>query len=617
MHRKAQVEFIIIVGLLVVVVSVIYFAYQTGVIFPSPVSSAVSQEQKTVKDSVENIIRKGADEAIKWLEAQGGYIVPPLNDSVSFTRIFVPYWQKCDDTYIPDLKTDITPRLETVVENYIRWSINETGEIYGKDVSFNLTQLSVDANILANQIDISVNLPTSVQNYSIQQPYRVTIPTKFGEIYGLARNYAEEAAKNRYLELFILNSMYFSKTIDEGGIMHSELPTIGVLILCGETIYRTPEQLSSALENIIGYTLSHIIWWRPTITDPQQPKVYGVENLNGKTYPQLNPLFQLPDDFEIPIQDGIALINPAPLLTSRILTTSGLCMGTYYIQYSFTFPVVLRVHDDLTGYDFNIATLVDVGEMIPGNCMEHAPSSVCISTPSPTGGETVCTTNAPGEPSVGGIMGCTNATCLISIRVLKSDGTPVRNARVVFGNCILNKTDSEGETSGFVACDKKDLYMHYLSETTSEQLVYSKCEVTPSEASGTYVVYDEYTNITVKLYQVKLTRGFRDEIIRGPSVPVTHKVLLTFKSHGCEEYENNIIVDPSMISICSTGNTDECLAAMRSAEIEDTVSVELQPGRYGIEAEMIKDDAIIGTTTTSYDVSTADSTIEITIEYWG
>lgn len=615
MQRKAQVEFIVLVGLLVVVVSVIYLAYQATV-SPTLVPSAVFQQQKMVEDSVENIIRKGADEAIKWLESQGGYMLLSSNDSVSFARVLVPYWQKCDDTYIPDLETDIAPRLESALEKYIRWSMNETGEIYGKDISFSLAQLSVDANILANQIDISVNLPTGVQNYSIQQPYRVTIPTKFGEIYGLARNYAEEAARNRYLELFTLNSMYFSKMIDEGGIMHPELPTIGVLTLCGESIHRTPEQLSNALENIIGYTLSHVIWWQPTITDPQQPKVYGIDDLNGRTYPQLNPLFQLPDGFGIPIQDGIALINPAPLLSSQIFTTSGLCMGVYYIQYSFTFPVVLRVHDDLTGYDFNIATLVDVGEMMPGDCGEHAPSGICINTPSPTGGETVCTTGEPGEPGIGEITGCTNANCPISVKVLKS-GVPLEDARVVFGNCILNKTDSGGETSGSVTCGKKDLYIHYPSEATSEDMVYRNCGVNPDEAGGTHVVYDEYTNLTVKLYQVKLTRGYLNEIIRGPRVPVTHRVLLTFKSRGCEEYRNNIIVDPSMISICSTGNTDDCLAAMRSTEIEDTVSVGLQPGRYGIEAELVRNDRIAGTSTTSYDVDTADDTIEITIEYWG
>ncbi|RLJ09937.1 MAG: hypothetical protein DRP15_01840, partial [Candidatus Aenigmatarchaeota archaeon] len=62
---KGQVEFIIIVGLLIVVSVVVFYAYQSGLIGKSPVPSNIAEQQRTVKPSLENFIRNAALETIR------------------------------------------------------------------------------------------------------------------------------------------------------------------------------------------------------------------------------------------------------------------------------------------------------------------------------------------------------------------------------------------------------------------------------------------------------------------------------------------------------------------------------------------------------------------------
>jgi len=618
-------EFIVLVGVVIVIAIVTFYAYSTNVIFPTYVPQGVAQEQKLVGDAVTNIGRQGADTAIMWIEQQGGYVVPDLNNSVVFASIAVPYWQKCDDTSMKPTLAEIAGRLENAVKNYMNYSLREKTEYFSKNVTFGFDQISVSANILDNRVDFSVNLPTTVQGHAIQQPYLFSVPTKLGEIYEFGSDYAEDAAQNRYLELFVLSSMYFSNRIHEGGEVHPELPTTDVLVKCGERIERTPDEISDTLEGIIEYTLVNTIWWEPFPTDNSQPKTYSIESLGGKKYQQLDPLFYLPDGFDIPISSGIHITNPSPLLTSRVLTTGGLCVGTYQVMYSLGFPVIVRVHDELTGHDFNFATLQNINEMMPGECGSESQSEICVYSSDSTGGSMECTQQSSEIP---GIMGCTDANCPIAVTVVRPDGSggtaPVENASVIFGSCLLGKTGPDGKTEGLVTCEEKDMYIyHYPEGYTYEdfkQQFYRKCSVAPGSASGQYTVYDEYANVTVELYQQKLTRvqqGFQTVVVRGPRVPTTHEMFLTFKSGKCEDYADNVIIDQHVLELCGTGDTDLCLAATRAADKSEKVSIELQPGAYELEAQMLRDDRIIGSAANPFVVDTTDKTVSITVEYWG
>ncbi|MCK4496869.1 MAG: hypothetical protein KAU24_01640, partial [Candidatus Aenigmarchaeota archaeon] len=80
---RAQASFILIIGILLVIAIVIYYASQG---FVSP--PVVGEEQKMVQEMIEGIITSGTELSLRAIELQGGYLIPP-NESVAFMNMGV------------------------------------------------------------------------------------------------------------------------------------------------------------------------------------------------------------------------------------------------------------------------------------------------------------------------------------------------------------------------------------------------------------------------------------------------------------------------------------------------------------------------------------------------
>ncbi len=566
---KAQIEFIAILGVIIILVVAAFYALQISQNAANPVPSGTGAEQSLVKDRIEGIIRDGALLSVKWMESQGGSVLPDFGNSVSFTRVMVPYWQKCGNTYVPSLET-LTQRLENATRNYIARSLqNRTETVLGKDVAVSLEDSKVTASILDNKIELMVSLPTTVQGYAIQQPYRVSIPTKFGEIYGFMKSYAEEAAKNRYIELFLINSIYFSSTKSEGGGVHAELPTVGALTECGETLDRSSAELSTSMEELVEYTLANVQWWAPAPAVSQSAKVYTIESLKGKTYSQLNPLFMVDDNFGISIGQSVHLTNPKPLAKADLIftqfETTGLCLGTYSISYSFRTPVILRVQDDLTNNPFNIATLVDINDLMPGSCGEMPTPQYCTYNPD---GSTSCT--GSGTPPA---LDCGN--CTARMKIVLPDGSPARGASALFGGCMLI-ADSSGFAEGPVSCDAGDLLISYAAGTAAELYQRRSCSILPSALNDTISLY-KYPKLVIHFREVNLTTC-------NAGATSNYVLINTTSGDGCMGAANNV-GEISGAAACT--DTATCSQQLAMAEaMENTTSDAFQPGNHSISAVM-------------------------------
>jgi len=595
--KKAQIELITILGVVVVIFVIAYYALVISNQPPNPVPSGVGAEQSLVQDKVEGIIRDGALLSIKWMESQGGAVLPIFDNSVSFTRVMVPYWQKCEKTYVPSLDL-LTRQLENATYNYIAYNLYQSEIVLGKNVTVDLANTKVTASILDNKIDLQVSMPTNVQGYAIQQPYKASIPTKFGEIYRFMKAYAEEAAKNRSIELFMINSIYFSKTVNEGGVPHAEVPTFGVLTECGETIDRTPEQLSKGMEDLLEYTLTHIYWWTTAPTDRSVPKVYAIENLKGKTYPQLNPLFFVDDNFGINIGSTVHLTNPRPLASAPALfgfKTSGLCIGTYSISYAFQIPIILKVDDPLTGTPFNIATLIDINDMMPGSCGEIPAPQYCEYKP----GNNIACTGSGLPPQTG----C--GECTAKMKVVTPDGNPAKDAMTSFGGCALPRTDASGNTEGGVSCDAGDLTIVYIKSGIVSQLYQRRsCGISPAGLNGTMTVH-QYPKLAVH---------FRDVNVTTCNATITSNffIINTTSENGCQDFITNV-------NMTDTGAcTDQlsCSQQLSHAAAEEKIPFELlQPGTHSASAYMLNSsdssNSIIGAFESSFAIGQASRNIYV------
>ncbi len=480
--RIAQTEIGVLVGLFLLLSVVVYYAYTTNLFSASPLPLSIQQKQHAVHNSMISLIRKGANEVLKDMETHGGYPSSQLEglDGVVFLRQFVPYWQKCDKTDIPPFD-NITSWFEKELENYIKNHIKEVTDVYGSNVSFNLTELWVNIDIRCemNRIDITVVLPTKTNGYAMDKrlyPYKTFIPTKFGEIYCFASDFSGELADKRYLEIFTISSIYLSKDTEDG---HPKLPTLGLLKKCGETIYRAPEEISNALKGVVLYTLTHILWWTDMFSDSNLPKTYAIKNVGGRTYPDLKIRFHLPDDFEFETHSPIVITNSNIVLRAMLPFIISDCTAVYSQTYSLEYPVVISVYDSLSKHKFYFASLVFIdsneSHMFPGKC------------------ENI------GE----GEGACEGLECTAEIKVVDSEGNPLSGAVAVFGECPVGRSNTEGIIRGGIECG-----IHHLVIFYNESYDFINETVSSDEINNTYVLY-RIPNMTAHFRKVDITeRGY-------------------------------------------------------------------------------------------------------------
>lgn len=435
--KKAQSEIIIIVGIVIVAtVALLAVTYQAP---PSPTPTGVAQTQKAVKDSFLTLASESAEEVIIMMEKQGGYLssdlldAAPLDtvDGVTFVGQGVPYWQTCEQDISPS-----TDQLEEWmglgVEIMIIDHLNEL--VFDKEVIFDASQLDVRAKILDNKVDFAVTLPTTVEGQPIIQPYSFSIPTRFGRIVDFAHDYAQEATTTRFNEIHSIASLYFSPPAEDG---QPDIPTYGYLMNCGETIYRSPDDLAAGMKHTIAYTLASTLWWQPRPIDPAQPMVYAVEAVNGNTYPDLSFGHYFPDGFDFVFRAPLVITNTENDYEFFPPFSVPNCLYAYNQKYNLVFPIVTSVEDDLTGSNFNFASKLYIEN--PGEHEKMIPGS-CNTLPSPVSGEA-----------------CSDLSCTASLTITDSLGVPLEGAKATYGGCLIGNSNAAGIVTGPVSCGSQEL----------------------------------------------------------------------------------------------------------------------------------------------------------------
>jgi hypothetical protein len=418
--RAGQVEFIAIIGILVVVIVAVYFGMQTITVPTAP--AAIAEEQKLVQDSVASFIRAGANDVLRTMFDNGGYITTQAN-SVTFLGKQVPYWTHNGRTTTPDMRANFVQGMTSYL-NENRAVLEQS--LAAKNVT--IGDPSVSATLMQNQIILTVNMPTSVKGYPIQQPYTVTIPTKLGEIDELAKALSGYLSQNRFLEYATLSSM--AQTPLENDV--ASVPFAVLVTDCGGYVYLTWNDIKPDVERAVQNTLAHTYMTGKvpldTIRKISSPK-YALPALGGKAYSDLEVSFFTPDDWAL--DRNTMQFTPEPINAYGIpVEMSDLCYSDpIYVKYFLTYPTITVIKDPLTGNLFKYAGSVYIKDNAPGDWATIA-----------------------GYVSTEQAEICASQDCAFSATVLDSSFAPVSGADITFMGCPLGTTGSDGRLSGSVPC---------------------------------------------------------------------------------------------------------------------------------------------------------------------
>ncbi len=428
---KGQVEFVAIAAVILVVLIVVILAVQQTSVTP-PVGTGISEEAKTVKDSVNNLIKTGLKERMKLIYEQGGTL-NPQGLTVKFGMFEVPVWQACDQVNIPDVESEI----KDGVASYLRTNLKNEEEFAKKKVNFDFSKMDVDVDIFKDSMRVRVNLPTTITDYSIPQPYEVTIPTKLYDILDFSKNFVNDNTEGRIFETALLKCILKSPTDpDSPDWIHP----FGIQTGCGNMFMKKRSDLLPAMKKFITLTVSQVLWNERPLRSVNNNCFSPINTVGGKMYPDLNVYFEYPREWDSELNQKF-FFSPNPLIVNPtpVLPFVPICMQSYAVGYTVSYPVVIQVEDPLTNQPFKFAVMADITNSMTGNC-----SAFEIET---------------GESDYMDLC-VNNAKCSAKITVKDTDGNPVEGADVMFDVCDIGRTDMNGVAEGAIPCGLAEFHVY-------------------------------------------------------------------------------------------------------------------------------------------------------------
>ncbi len=468
---KGQTEIIIILAIAIVSITIALIVSQT-LVKPEPAN--IANLKKLVKSDIERAVQNAAEETVIRIGRQGGYYNAPPNN-INFAGSKVAYWGLCQKRFIPSLDR-INEEIKLGLENRLKdFDFSPIKKSYGKEIKIEPARReNIEVLIRDQDIAIDVYMKTSLEGFDLMQPYKINVPVSFRRAYDFASDFVQDNSKKRHLDIFISSLMYHTNP--------RFFPTLGMLSKCGDSIFRTRDDLEKAAEKIVDFAASKILLWQQppigdgkrltfaemletvpeekrkeidavfaNITEEQREDLiqyterlvnpppkdrkfleYYIPDLNNKTYPDLEIKFHRGSEVSQknfqPSQNAVSITNAKPLHQ-----WIPFCLVGFDIEYSLNMPIVATVKSG--DFELNFGTLAYIDNNEIGNC------------------DVIGNFTEIEDP-------CGDRKCPVKISVSDSGGTPIPDTKVSAGPCLLGLTDQEGIVEAHSACGISELNVY-------------------------------------------------------------------------------------------------------------------------------------------------------------
>ncbi len=486
---KGQIEFVAIAAFVVLILIAVFFLLQPPGKQGDPWSGMLSDEQRLIRDSIKNFLHLATEEELTRLYEQGGFIdiTGPVN--IRFSGLEIPLWTSCGSINIPDVEYEMSRG----INEYIIRNLEREAEFYGKDTSLDVSKLKTEVVLQNEKITVKIHLPATVRGFEMPPEYEIDVASNLKEILEFSEGLSYELNETHFLEMITLMSMVQSNRSNDAWT-----PVKGVITECGKRITVKRDHFLEATNRMISYTISHLVWNR------EAPRLaenifFQLDSTGGKKY-NLDISFHYPEEWADELPEKFAT-DPETLriVAKPKIPLVPICYENYAVSYSFQYPVIVAVKDDIMNQYFRFAVYSSI--------KDNQPDTECEATlfDGRTDYEEKC---------------IDNANCEFNIRVTDSGGNPIKGADVTFYECDLGYTNEAGVLA---------------SDTVKAPCMISELVVRKEGfmSSGTFITPDELT-----YYEVPLERIANPMKIRYYGIPM---VGLNKDSEG--KFENFIIID--------------------------------------------------------------------------
>jgi len=371
--KRGQVTIFIIIGVVLVVGVITYFAFRDSF------GVSVPEELRPVYDYYISCMEATAGEGIALLGEQGGRIemgefIPgsaymPFSSHLDFLGQGVPYWMYVSGNNLLKENVPTKADMERELGVYVGDRLGDCDfsdfEAAGFDVYVGEGNVVAKVNDL--DVDVEVSNPITIfkgESSVIVVSHDFRVSSKLGKFYELAKEVYDYEKANMFLEKYALDVLRIYAPVD--GVEDGCAPKIFVDSEIREDI------ITGLVANIATVKLDGSYYDLGS-----KNREYFVEDAGLDLDESLNFMY-LPDwPTRVEIYgDRVA----RPVGMQEGMGILGFCYVPYHLVYDINFPVLVQFYDDEELFQFPLAVIISKNqarEALPTRAGENIESRVC------------------------------------------------------------------------------------------------------------------------------------------------------------------------------------------------------------------------------------------------
>lgn len=371
--RRGQVTIFIILGILLVLALLVVVFIKKEIVTVKP-EELITTGKGPVADYIATCIQKLGEEALMKLGEQGGYVTLPQEiarngyvhlKTSPFTA--VPYWAYGTTRAVPSLSA-MEAQVDAYLQLHLRKCVFESGAF---TQSYNLverSELKADTEIVDAKVIFNVNWKIEVQDKQGEKitelvEHTAQSPVKLKRLYDTGVKIVDDELRDLKLE---------DITQDLIALEHPSIPLFGFEMSCSPKQWKI-EDVKRALQDLLRvnirqlkvkgtdiidfpeelpYYQNHYVW---DVGDDLQQKNVAVDFYYDNSYPFT---------FDVHPRSGSTL-KSAPLAAGSNPLLSAFCGQSWKFTYDISYPILITLTDETTGYTLKVALTAHLKRNIP------------------------------------------------------------------------------------------------------------------------------------------------------------------------------------------------------------------------------------------------------------
>lgn len=351
LNKKGQVAIFVIIAILIAAGVATYFIVRNV----SP--STEGTEFKDVFDYYGACIEQQALAGLDILGSQGGRMnvdfIPgseyaPFSNQLNFLGFPVPYWFYISGNGIVRENVPTKEEMQLELAEYVQNNIGKCDFDSFAQQGFSIDLGNPEVKVQISDEYVLVNVANKLSVYkedssSSKEKHEVSVKTKFGKFFKLAKKFYDYQKEYSFVENFALDALRLYAPVD------------GVEIQCAPKVWKTREvvnEFKNALEANINslsfsgsYASDRDYFVVPASMDAQARLLYS------KSWPSKFEIYGEGVDQELMVAEAIG--------NQEGMGMMGFCYVPYHFVYDTSFPVMFQVYEGNELFQFPFVVIID------------------------------------------------------------------------------------------------------------------------------------------------------------------------------------------------------------------------------------------------------------------